>query len=108
MKDVFNHLDKAWENETEAHGCELTPYGNVFENSTEEFEFCVHMDSVDKTRKTFFSLMDSVDKNFRQSNSQSRNGEIRRFFKTENAETVTQVENILKGNKDFMFSIIKK
>lgn len=32
LKEAFKHLDKAWQNEADAHGGDFTPYGKVFEN----------------------------------------------------------------------------
>lgn len=36
LKEAFKHLDKAWAAESESHGEDFTPYGNVFAGAGEK------------------------------------------------------------------------
>lgn len=68
-----------------------------------EVEFHVQMSSGNKTRKEFFALLYTIDSTLLQHNSQSRNGEIRRFFMT-TEDTLIKIKELFKDKTEFYIS----
>lgn len=72
-----------------------------------EVEFYTQMCSGNTTRKSFFKILDTIDPMLRQHKSQSRNGEIRRFFMT-TEDTLAKLQETFKDNDEFQINKINK